>query len=57
MNRQRIVSLMLGLATLLAVGIVITQAALNDPNPVIIKQGYLLRLTFEEHTHFHLKEL
>ncbi len=56
MNRQRIVSLMLGLATLLAVGIVITQAALNDPNPVIIKQGYLLRLTFEEHTHFHLKE-
>jgi hypothetical protein len=37
MNRQRIVSLMLGLATLLAVGIVITQAGLNDPNQVIIK--------------------
>jgi hypothetical protein len=37
MNRQRIVSLMLGFGTLLTMGIVITQAALNDPNQVMIK--------------------
>jgi len=37
MNQERILSLMLALPTLLAVGLVMPQAASNDPTQVVIK--------------------